>query len=1083
MPIRGRLTPSSIDTNGGSAAGRRGIVLILVLGMLSLLALVGIVFFTLCTRARTGSKQFMQSLLRPVPEDLMYFGLSQLVWDTSNPVSAIRGHSLLRDMYGNDSSSSGLLATHPGAKPSDRSQDARFYVSDAQFDQASGLRQFRTNIRAQDPALYGYNFTRWIMRFRDPGGAFPQPVDQSIEILIDDDSGASAFSEGYRVFYVSEPDTTTALHNPTLRTVTPLAGPLYRSPFVLDGRFLHAFNGPGMGPMAVYGNFRMNGGLLAGDRQVVACGNPDGVGMDEDYDACDLENWFLAIQSADGQVMVPSFHRPGIIRADPSDPSFPSNPVGPSAPNDWRNTAPDSAARFLRPRSVDGHDPISFPDLLPDLATGKVVFDVDNDGDGNTDSVWLDLGFPARLNSEGKLYKPLFSFLVLGLNGRIPLNTAGNLADLGDPSAGPRHAAHLGNSVSEIDPTYALQNAPDPTGTLFTQTDNAGIDVRLTQLRNLLTGTRPQADPLDPVINPQNGDANFVLVNGTRYYLPNNIADPADVPTASSTSEVLRDTAAVAGRWGDAELVPGSAQNPVTAEFNNSVRAGRSVLRFDPVLQRMVRCDAADDNFNAFDWYPAGPDRSGEIGDSDLYDQSGSLVLPVERMRRFVTPVDVDGSGRVVRWNQWNNSLGPDRFGRVGFLNYFRPPGSPGIVTADGAIAPREPNSAASDITNNLYHGFESLRIPNVTFGTPRQYGGAPVNVGDGRVIPTYDINVNSQAGSPALDEADELDPEGAKFGDAPFNGPDLEWLYRQHDQDGHLLSSRLAKLAPISFLNPVDGMRRRRLFSLDSWEQTTYVWANDNPGNAFWNNSRFRPEANASLANLNVTAGNITAFPAYPWQQFSPGGVPTNPNLPNAPNPLRGWPVATPPFAHRGRKINLNFPLPISNMHDEPIRIKWIRETYELLKAILPPRAVDTPLELAQLSQFVINIIDYHDTDATMTRFVNPDILASPVASRPGTEPPSYDPPSVAFANPPGSGNLVQFGMEYTPVAINEILAYSFMYKSTCSSQSTNRLFVELVNTLTESSAASAASQLDLSGWKMIVLPDDPERGRSGLL
>ena len=117
-------------------------------------------------------------------------------------------------------------------------------------------------------------------------------------------------------------------------------------------------------------------------------------------------------------------------------------------------------------------------------------------------------------------------------------------------------------------------------------------------------------------------------------------------------------------------------------------------------------------------------------------------------------------------------SLGPDRFGRVGFFNYFRPPGSPGIVSADGAIAPRAADSAAADITNNLYHGFESLRIPKVTFGTPRQYGGAPVNVGDGTVIPTYDINVNSQAGSPALDEADELDPEEPKFGDAPFSGP-----------------------------------------------------------------------------------------------------------------------------------------------------------------------------------------------------------------------------------------------------------------------------------------------------------------------
>ena len=156
----------------------------------------------------------------------------------------------------------------------------------------------------------------------------------------------------------------------------------------------------------------------------------------------------------------------------------------------------------------------------------------------------------------------------------------------------------------------------------------------------------------------------------------------------------------------------------------------------------MVPRDADDDNFNTFDPYPAGPLRRGEVGDSDFYDESGGLVLPVEWMRRFVTPVDVDGSGQVVRWNQWDNVLGPDRFGRVGFFGYFRPPGSPGIVSPDGAIIPRAAGSDAADITNNRYHGFESLRIPRVTFGTPRQYGGAPVNLGDGAVIPTYDIDV-----------------------------------------------------------------------------------------------------------------------------------------------------------------------------------------------------------------------------------------------------------------------------------------------------------------------------------------------------
>src|SRR5262249_23017531 len=178
-------------------------------------------------------------------------------------------------------------------------------------------------------------------------------------------------------------------------------------------------------------------------------------------------------------------------------------------------------------------------------------------------------------------------------------------------------------------------------------------------------------------------------------------------------------------------------------------------------------------------------------------------------------------------------------------------------------------------------------------------------------------------------------------------------------------------------------------------------------------------------------------------------------------PNPLRGWPVATPPLAHRDRRINLNFPLPVSNLPDEPIRIKWIRETYGLLKAILPPKAVDTPLELAQLSQFVLNLVDDRDPDATMTRFVNPDVSALPVTAVFGSAPPSFHPPTLTFADPPGSGNLVQFGMEYTPVAINEVLA------------APSTLFIELVNTLTEASTGSTASQLDLAGWKMIILPD----------
>ncbi len=64
---------------------------------------------------------------------------------------------------------------------------------------------------------------------------------------------------------------------------------------------------------------------------------------------------------------------------------------------------------------------------MPDPSTGKLTYDIDNDGDGVTDSVWLDLGYPVQRDPGGKLFKPLFAFMVLGLNGRLPLNTVGNL--------------------------------------------------------------------------------------------------------------------------------------------------------------------------------------------------------------------------------------------------------------------------------------------------------------------------------------------------------------------------------------------------------------------------------------------------------------------------------------------------------------------------------------------------------------------------------------------------------------------------------------------------------------------------------
>ena len=57
---------------------------------------------------------------------------------------------------------------------------------------------------------------------------------------------------------------------------------------------------------------------------------------------------------------------------------------------------------------------------------------------------------------------------------------------------------------------------------------------------------------------------------------------------------------------------------------------------------------------------------------------------------------------------------------------------------------------------------------------------------------------------------------------------------------------------------------------------------------------------------------------------------------------------------------------------------------------------------------------------------------------------------------------------MEYNPIAINEVLAYSFLRKGTNSGtvglSPTNRFFVELVNTLTQANLPTGAHQSDAS-------------------
>ena len=1408
----------------GPRARRRGIVLILVLGMLGLVALIGVTFATFAGQSLKSSRDFMQGINRPSSEALMDYALAQLINDTSNSLSALRGHSILRDMYGNDSVFRGTNPSLSAAAATHGHLD-RVYIGGVptQLQITNGVTyntnagtpfynqsQFTTNIPTGGQ-YYGLNFTRWIIKFPPVlnNATFPVAA-QTFEILEDDATGTvhvftlsnnlgNPSQSGSKIPSID--DSTNIYSNPNILPNTarsqiflngeyastfPLTG------FTLEGQYMRAFNGPGLtqpdytgtavypANFAAYGNFRLNGI------------DPDAYGMDEDYDACDLENWYLAIQSADGQVIIPSFHRPGILMA--TDWTADYNDTSLTAAQRAYNQK--AASKILRPRVYD-NSPLFPDDPTPDLSTGKIKFDVDNDGDGITDSVWLDLGYPVQRESGGKLYKPLFSFMVLGLNGRLPLNTVGNLqarADgnamydntsylnfaLGttaptDPTAPAiktgeltavpypgavgypagasepyvsqnplvpaqayvsqtwvdaplwDHASHLGYSVNEINPKYALQNAPnnvyqqnDPTGVrhyqglfplpydaatplpavTYSQYDTAGMDVALTQLRNLLAGTVPtdQQNPVNAatyvVLN--NGDTNLVAANtdvfGTKYYiLPNNVLDAGDNGGTGGLNGMARTNGAVPGRWGEPEGIPTAfALNTIYHNYNpsfsiapytNPIRAGRSHYG-TPSAYGSGSSDPMDDDFDSSDYlfasipspaptyaYPNPPFPTGGQTftqqfpeEVENYDLAGQRSLPSERIRQFKDPIDPAATGRMVGYmhrpiDAFDRGLGQDQNGRVGFFRYFRPAGLPQLVTYPYPLAtspgldynlplmtpasvdpmkqPATGQTAARSV--NSLNGFAQALLPGnltsdmraqnvaVMGAMPFNYRNDPAGVNyipDGYPtqpilaapsiqsaapthipyistdwgpnlpvalnLPSY-MRQNDSMGNPPSgpagaylaasnlgvvngylggslnkDEADEMNLYEPNLYDKPFGPSDLEWLYRKHDVDGASLTSRLSDLAPISFLNPADGLTRRRLFSTDSWEPISFVYANDNPsgyaheqkvtydGNfqpPFQFNSRFAPRASASLYAMNQVANTLNTVGTYTnsfgiYTHANPIAtwyIP-NPTLPTLPNPnnattagvsinsflpnLGGTALAlpttgdtamtatsffdtepgpyaqpfansalgqsavqvqTPALAHRDRRINLNYPLPTSNDPAEPVRQKWVRETYQLLKAILPPQSVDTPEELAALSQYVVNIIDFRDPDCTATRFINTDLetvaaddtnpatvrFARPAVS-PQVDPTQPFDPGLYDPDTP-TRFLVQHGMESSPIAINEVIGYSI----TSGGIYNNRLFIELVNTLTNDEGTGGNCNVDLTGWDVVVTPDAYGWGR----
>ncbi|MBQ5368217.1 MAG: hypothetical protein IIU43_12155, partial [Thermoguttaceae bacterium] len=202
-----------------------------------------------------------------------------------------------------------------------------------------------------------------------------------------------------------------------------------------------------------------------GSNNAVTKGFQDGaylepVRMNPSYTAPDNRTMFLASyggpMTIDGPLpaITPSFHRPTLFQTLVDNASgygsyisnFRNLYQAAGKPVDALEPLLATLVRKLTPRPLpndhwdfsggnpyldyNGGDGFAGADgSVETLATrlgDSVQWDVDNDGDGVREGVWIPSGLPIRVDKNGTPYATMFSYTVLDLDGRVNINTAGN---------------------------------------------------------------------------------------------------------------------------------------------------------------------------------------------------------------------------------------------------------------------------------------------------------------------------------------------------------------------------------------------------------------------------------------------------------------------------------------------------------------------------------------------------------------------------------------------------------------------------------------------------------------------------------
>ena len=471
---------------------RRGVTLLMVVSIIVLFLLMGAAFLVLATQFRRSAT--VLSHVRERRDDaqtLVKRAFQDLLREPSleNVRSPLRGHSLLGDLYGYGFTRTGvpvaalanqgqgiwtitLQAPYDQLKsdldggfttpfPDNGSFNGRYLSLTDVYDnngvrigKSLGLTGVILNYEVLPPAPPAGNQYRFFVRFGwDDAQLLPAATFTTFDLHI---NGRPFTGSG------------AGLYQPPTGAVTD-----FRRPALSEEAFKPNRSTPDPRVSRTTGETRSQLwnnylGILNG-----ATATPNIRSTNEDYDAVDYQNMFLgAVRFQSGVPQItPSFYRPELVRY-----------WGQSGFYNVNGSLGQVPYSFLADRQGVTGNPL-YVDAnrngIPDFneQSGNVVWDVDNDGDGVNDSIWMDIDLPVQTDIKGKVYKPLVAYHVLDMDGRLNVNFHGNqyqrdpanldpLTDAGRrllsphglyrDSSGLLHPTGVGLGTGEISLSYAL---------------------------------------------------------------------------------------------------------------------------------------------------------------------------------------------------------------------------------------------------------------------------------------------------------------------------------------------------------------------------------------------------------------------------------------------------------------------------------------------------------------------------------------------------------------------------------------------------------------------------------------------------